>query len=403
MKTLYRHQQAIVDMAPKRHLWAWQPRTGKTYPAITLMNKVGRQALIIVPKQLFKQWEGLLKEHATVSWNLMTKETFRTQAKELISYDTVIVDESHHFSGMKSELSKQLERYIKRHNPEYVWLLTGTPYRSTPWNIYRLATILGHKWDYMDFRRNFFKERYMGRGVVYVPRADCQDELADLVREIGSIVRLEDCTDMPTDPEPVVEKLPITKEQTDLIEEITKRESNPLVRFGSYHQAASGLSLGNEFVAPREVPCAKDARIVEYIEQYDRVLIFCRYNQQIYRYEKMLKALNIPAVIINGATKDVDAAREEARDMKYGAVLINMSCSEGYALDNYSVTIYASLSYSFLDFEQSQGRTKHLEKKVPNFYVILNTEGSADEPVWDAIKDKRSFSESIFVREHMVG
>lgn len=399
---LYRHQQALVDKFPKRHLMAWQVRTGKTLTSIMLANKANLSTLIIVPKGLKKQWGQEILEHATLpKVTVLTKEEFRRDAKTLPAYGTLIVDEAHHFSGMKSILSRYLEAYIKKHNPEHVYLLTGTPYRSTPWNIYRLAAILGHKWDYPEFRRKFFYEKYLGKGVVFIPKPNCQEDLAEMVREIGSIVRLEDCTDMPKDPEPIIEKFPMSKEQQDLLAEVAQNESNPLVRFGKYHQIAQGILIGNEYQEDQSVLSAKDARVLELVEEYERALVFCRYNLQITRYQKMFEEAGVPCVVINGKTKDIDAARAQVREMKYGAALINMSCSEGYDFSGYSCTIYPSLSYSYLDFEQSQGRTKHMKKTVPNVYYILMCEGSVDIPVAENIVNKQSFSEAIFVREHL--
>lgn len=399
---LYKHQQALVDLAPSRHLIAWQVRTGKTRAVIALINKKRLAALIVVPKQLYKQWEAELVKHCTSGFYLITKEDFRRDAKKLPKYDTVAVDEAHHFSGMKSQMSKQLEKYLRFHKVTNIYLLTGTAYRSTPWNIYRLAILLGQKINYNDFKHQFFVERYLGRRVVYEPKPDCQDELADIVRSIGSIVRLEDCTDMPIDLPPIVETFKKTPEQEKLEKEILTKESNPLVRFSKFHQAASGFVLGNEFIDMQHVECAKDKRLLELIEEHGRVLIFCKYNAQLERYRQLFVGNGIKSVVINGATKDIEKTRDEVRALKEGAALIQMACSEGYDFSGYSVTIYPSLSYSYLDFEQSQGRTKHMEKKVPNFYIIMNTLESADIPVWSSIREKKSFSEAVYARMHMV-
>lgn len=399
---LYKHQQALVDLNPSRHLIAWQVRTGKTKAVIALAEKKGQSALFIVPKQLFDQWAIELNTSTLSGYQVITKEQFRKDAKSIRKYDTVVVDEAHHFSGMQSQMSKQLEKYLRFHDVKNIYLLTGTAYRSTPWNIYRLAVLLGHKLNYMEFKHQFFIERYLGRRVVYEPRPDCQEELADIVRSIGSIVRLEDCTDMPRDLPPEVELFKKTPAQIKLEEEILKKESNPLVRFSKFHQAASGFVLGNEFMAMKHVESAKDRRLLELIEEHGRVLVFCKYNAQLQRYADLCAESGIRVVVINGATRDIEGTRAVARDMKEGAVLIQMACSEGYDFSGYSVTIYPSLSYSYLDFEQSQGRTKHIEKKVPNFYIIMNTIDSADVPVWESIKEKRSFSEAVYARMHMV-
>lgn len=399
MITPYAHQQATVDRFPKRELMAWQVRTGKTLTSILLANKAACPALFIVPKQLFKQWHVELMQHCTVPFELITKEQFRKHAKTLGGRNTVVVDEAHHFSGMHSVLSRYLMAYIRLHSVEHVYLLTGTPYRSTPWNIYRLAQILGVKWDYFKFRNEFFEERHLGRRVVWQPKPNCQDALAAKVREIGSIVRLDECTDMPTDPLPIVETVDPTAEQRVMYEEIRTVESNPLTRFGKLHQAAQGILIGDGYVEDRMVPCQKDAVVLSYLKEYDRGLLFCRYNLQIERYRRLCEQEGIPYIVINGATKDVDEARRQVREMKYGLAIIQSACAEGYDFSMHSLTMYASLSYSYLDFEQSQGRTKHMEKRVPNTYVIINTKGSNDLPVWASIQNKRSFSEAVYAKE----
>lgn len=398
---LYKHQQALVDLFPKRHLLAWQVRTGKTLTAIHLANKAGVSTLVIVPKKLKDQWKRELQTHATFKGHILSKEEFKRDFKDIPKYDCLIVDEAHHFSGMKSQVSKALEKYIKIHKPTYVYLLTGTPYRSSPWNIYRLATILGHKWDFLDFRQRFFQERYLGRGVVFIARKDCQQDMAMLVSKIGSVVRLQDCTDMPPDLPPVVEDIEMTEEQHELVKAIKQTETDILARFTKYHQAASGVIGGNEFKDSYTIKTNKDARIVELINDNERVLVFARYNAQLAHIARLLKEYGIPHVVINGQTQDIEKARQDVRDLKYGAGLIQISGAEGYDFSGYNVAVYASLSYSLLDFEQSQGRIKHMNKGTPNVYIILNCKDSADGPVWESIGNKQSFSEAIFAQTQM--
>ena len=148
---LYKHQQELVYKAPNKWLLAWEVGTGKTYGALSLIKY---KALCIVPKSLQEQWKEKKDEYDI---DVITKEEFRRDHKKLPKYNALVFDEFHYFGGMqgfrkKSAMLKAALEYIKKYNPKQVYGFTGTPYLSTPWNVYALAQILGTNWDYNKFK-----------------------------------------------------------------------------------------------------------------------------------------------------------------------------------------------------------------------------------------------------------
>ena len=130
----YKHQKEILERNPKKCLLCFDTGTGKTLTSIWWANQNRLKTLVIVPKALKKQWERELKKYGETYFDVITKETFRKDWDKIGLYDAIIVDEAHYFSG-KSQMYKNLLKFIKKQDVPYVWLLTATPFLSSPWNI----------------------------------------------------------------------------------------------------------------------------------------------------------------------------------------------------------------------------------------------------------------------------
>lgn len=394
---LYKHQQTLLDANPPRALLAWEVGTGKTLMALELARKNNMTPLVICPKMLVEKWRRDAKA-AGVVVQVVSKETFRRDHPKLMPHQAVIIDETHlGFANFKSQLHKAALAYFKRCGVVYVWLLTGTPYTSTPWSIYSLARLVGVKLDYMDFRSRYFTERYFGRRVVWEPRKGIEDEIAALVKTFGSIVRLDECIDVP-DQQYLEESYELTDEQNKMIEEAHTKESNPLARFTKLHQIASGVLLGDEFTPPKSFDSLKNDRVIDLAEETSKMAVFCRFNYHIDVLAEHLTAKGIPVRIIRGDTVDRDTVVSEVEAMERVVVLINSSCSAGYELPSIGVIVFASLSYSYVDFVQAQGRFLRINKPKKNVYIVMSTKDSADEPVKLSIDRKENFSEAIYCK-----
>lgn len=400
MLTLYKHQQEIVDRFPKKLLIAHGLGSGKTITALALANKSEEGVLIICPKMLKEKWCREATAHHEWGHTVVTKEEFRRDYKKLPRFNAVIVDEAHNtFGSLTSQGYKALYSFLKVHNVEYVWLLTGTPYTSTPMSVYALGRLLGVDWKWIDWRSQYFAERHLGRRVIFEPKTGIENEIAARVREIGSIVRLDECIDIPEQTF-AEETFEFTKEQKDELKKLQETESNPLVRFGKSHQIAQGILIGDEYNPSKTFPCLKNDRIVKLAEENDKMIVFSRYNLHLEHLHEMLEKKGILSTIINGDTKDRDGVILAANNTKRLVLLIQADCAEGYELPTFSIVVHAAHTYSFVKYNQSLGRVLRINAPKPNYYLSLITKESADIPVMEAVRKKEDFHAAIFVKNN---
>lgn len=403
---LYEHQQRLLDKNPRRCLLAWSTGTGKSFMALSLAEKNQASVLIIVPKALKEKWQRDA-EMFPVKHLVLTKEEFKKLHEELDRFDAIITDEAHYFAGMKSQLSKAHLAYCRRVKPTYIWLLTATPYLSTPWNIYRLAQLLGVRWHYLDFLNKFFynvklpkKEGWMREKFIRKPRPHMEDELARHVKEIGDVVDINECADVP---DQVIETVNFTtnKKQKKLIDEVKKTEANPVVKFTKLHQIENGTLKGDEYNEDKFVSADKHEYLLELIADNPKIAVFCRYNLQIDSLHSLIKSkLKGKLVyIIRGEVKNRDEIVQQIEASEDCVVLINASCSEGYELPSIGVIVFASLSFSYKDYKQAKGRFLRINKLKKNVFIHLVNSWSVDAAVMDSIMKKQDFDIAIYAKE----
>ena len=409
---LYKHQEQLLEKNPAKHLICFDTGTGKTIMSMELTYKNQcSSALVICPKSIKEKWkrdwESWAKDkvHKKTGGSafvrvpkIMSKEEFRKDWEKVGYFEAVIVDEAHYFSG-DSAMKKNLAKYLKKNNIKYIWLLTATPYMSTPWNIYHLASHIGIKWNYMKFKDKFFTIGYRGRGTYPVIREGIEPEIARLVNMIGTTVRIDECADIP---EQVFETeyfspTPAQKKHSKVIEET---EITPIVRFSKFHQIENGSLKSDGYTKDTLIDADKTARVLELAESHKKIAIVCRYNLQIKLYERELKEQKKPVFVINGETKNKDEIVQKVENLDECIVLINASCSEGYELPSVPVCVFASLSFSYKDYKQMLGRYLRINKLKKNVYIHLVTVGGVDVAVYSAIMKKQDFDMEIYANQY---
>lgn len=405
MVMLYKHQQNLINKNPEKCLLAWETGTGKSLAAIEWAKQNhGKNTLLICPKALREKWLRDIIVNGALAlnpWIVHSKEDFRKRWKTMEKCEVVIVDEAHYFSGIKSDMSKALYNYIKKHKPK-VLLLTATPYMSTPWNIYTLARHLGHNWNYLDFKQKFFTDRYIGRRVVPEVKKGIEDDIAKLVAKIGDVVRLDECVDVPPQ---------IFEEERYLLTEHQKKgkegivETNPIVRYTRYHEIENGILVSDGYSGAAFFDCDKMERIRQLCIENKKIAIVCRYNLQIEAIKQMIigsiykDEINKNVYIIQGSTKNKDEVVQSVEREQDCIVLINAACSEGYEIPSIGVCVFASLSFSYKDYKQMCGRFLRINKLKKNVYIHLVSEG-IDSQVYNAIMAKQDFDVAIYSQEH---
>lgn len=398
MRKLFKHQSDIVRLMPKRHVLSWSVGTGKTTAALALAYYANvERTLIICPKALKEHWTReateAFKDQTEASFIVVSKEEFKKNLAKLPPCQAMIVDEAHHFFGMTSQLRKSLGWYIKKWNPGYVWLLTGTVYRSTPWDIFVLRDLLGSPIKYQDFRYKFFVDRHFGRRIVPVPRDNVEEDLAKLVGEVGSIVRLDECTDVPEQvfTEEYLSLLPEQKKAMDDLQDLT-----PIARFTKEHQITGGtLKESGE-----QYQTEKLQRAIDLAVENKHIIIVCRYNAEIDMLRDNLPGSAGEVKIIRG---DVDNRDEVIRSLPTDSpwtLLVNAACSEGWEIPYCRVMLFYSYDFSLKNYIQMLGRIQRLGHIKKNVYYSLIVKDSADEDVYDAMMRKEDVHEAIMRKRY---
>jgi len=387
---LYKHQQQLVDLNPDKHGLFWQCGTGKTLAAIELAKDKG-SALIVCPKSIKEQWEEQIDY-----WHVFTKEEFRKAWNKLPKYDCLIIDEAHYFSGIKSQMYKSLIKYVKKHNPQYIYLLTATPYLSTPFNIYCLASILGCNWSYQQFFNRFFTRVYMGSRLVPVIKTNIEPQIAKLVNTIGNTVKLQDCVDVP---EQIyqTEYFGLTLEQCTAIERIKSEETNHIVKWTRIHQVCGGSLKGDGYTETRYFKSEKLDRLKDICKEHKKVVVVCRYNAEVEMITDSLKEKYDGTIInITGQNKDRHHCIQVANKEDKCLIIINAACCEGYELPTFDLMVFYSYDFSLKNYLQMKGRIQRINNVKKNVYLSLIVKDTIDEDVKKSLDNKVSFDIEIY-------
>jgi len=384
----YKHQLRFAETAPNKFLVAHSTGTGKTYTGLLVASQRTKSCMIVCPKGVKSKWANDIKNYPDTTFVVVTKEELRRDWTLLPKYEGIIIDECHHFSSIKSQLHKNLIKYIKKHNVQYVWGMTATPYRREPFNIFALAKIHGHDWNYITFRSIFYREQYFGRKCVWVPKKGVENDVANLIKKIGDVVSFEECADLP-DIQHEIEYFEKTKEQVDAIFALESTEANPLTYYLREHQICSGVGAKT----------AKFDRILDLADTTPKLAVFCRYTGQIEAIKALLEENNHKVYVINGETKDKSKTAQDADNALKCVVIIQMDSAEGFELPSVNVIVFASMSYSYLSYVQSMGRFVRINKQNhPKLFIYLITSKSIDEDVYKNLLAKQDFDLAIYAK-----
>lgn len=397
---LREHQERAVRETPDKYgLW-FKMRVGKTATAIRLASTRASRALVIVPKSLKYQWNKEIEKWKTGSceFHVISKEDMRLGKNVPKNCDCVIPDEAHlAFANFKSKTYKALYAYIQQYNVKYIWPLTGSPYTSSSWSIFSYGHLLGKDWKWFEWNKRYFYQLRMGRRIIPKAKPGMDKELQDTLREIGTVIDLKDIADVPDD-EDVVETFALNTEQKQAIKK--HFDPLPIVRWHRQHQIESGSLKGDEYNETEYYDCLKDSRIIEIAESTPKLILVCAYLAQIYKYQQILisKFPEKHVLVISGQEKkSASEIAAETKGYDNCVVIIQADTVNGYDLQDFDTVVFASMSYSFVNYDQLRSRSKNMDKKIRCTYIHLITEGkSIDRAVYDCIQRKQDFSFELY-------
>lgn len=370
---LYAHQQRFIDRNPDRALLVWETGTGKTVAACEWLKRRSRlPALVVCPKAIVEKWKKDLKTWGAKA-DVVSRDQFKKQ--NLTKYGAIVIDEAQDFASPlfdtgRSQRSVTMYNFIKSHPGAHVLCLTATPIRSTPWNIHTLGIYVGHFWPVLPFKNQFFYLTNKFGRYHYEKRPHWQRMIRPNVEEIADVVLMADCVDVPVQHHQV-KRIAWTKEQEASLK---KGEPEPSREWYERHRAEQGD--------------AKFKELETILNGYRKVIIVCHYLSQIEDYRKRITDREV--FVLNGSTPNQDEVIQGAREADDCVFLIQASMGAGFDAAEFSVVVFASMSFKYVDYVQMKGRVKRINNLHENLFIHL-IGGKCDQAVYDTIQENRDF------------
>lgn len=251
--------------------------------------------------------------------------------------------------------------------------------------------------SFSEFREIFYTRLPVPGREIWIVKKDSatKDRLAQAVRKLGYVGRLDDFFDVP---EQTFKTIPIelTAKQQARIKDMKLEYPDPLVRVGKIHQIENGVLSGDEFNVPESFPSAKIDAILDLSVEYPRMVIFAKYTAQIAQIASALRDEGKKVLALTGETKDRGGVILEANKSPNCIFIAQAQISAGWELPDYPCMVFASRTYSFVDYDQALGRIQRANHIKKNLYVNLVVKGGVDEAVHKCLETKSDFNERLY-------
>lgn len=415
MVKLYQHQLNIINDDKKKCGLFLGTGSGKSLTSLMLAQG---KVLVICPKTIKEAgtWNKALEvsEREDISVTIISKETFRRDHEILERCDTLIIDEIHSVAGLTpdiryknkqpipkaSQLFEATQAYIKRVRPERIYALTATPTRN-PMCVLGIAWILGENWDFYKFRDVYYTQVNIGSRKIWVVRKshEVKERQGKAVRNLGYTGKLSDYFDFPEQVY-ITKEVGLTSEQIKKLRELPLEYPDPIVLCGKRNQVENGILNGDKFNDTEYFDNRKLEVLVDYAMEFPKMIVFSKYIHQIEKIAGAIKKETGKKVfIITGDVKERGDIIEEAEKTEECVLIVSSQISAGWEAPSFPVMIFASMSFSLIDRVQGEGRILRANNLKKNLYITLvarDKEDTVDEAVFEAIENKKDFSEAIY-------
>lgn len=382
--------------------------TGKTMIALTwiydaLISGTVDDVLVICPKSIVESWRlsmTRMSEFGYEDWQIQMvrdavtlvpytsvwirnrnfkrmKGTHKYEIRDHLKHGwgAIFCDESHRLGDPSSVQTKVILRMSSL--AEYRYIMTGTPDNQRYTKLYGQLkflepTLFG---EYKDFdRRYVITKDYFGNPVKYDV-----DALESLKRSHGSVARLRECFDMPSETETDI-PVPFTKEGDEVYNLMLNKVK------GSYgiwfetagvssikaKQVCSGFVYDDDHV-PHRIPNGKGDALMEIIEnRTSKVVVYCQYTPSVDAVCGLLDRSKIPYRRFDSAEKQ-PVWIEFQNDPSIKVIVVQYQRSEGLDLFSADTMVFYEPTPIAHTLEQAKARImrKGQTKKCSYYYLYV--------------------------------
>jgi SNF2 family DNA or RNA helicase len=454
MYSLRSYQKKIVDRFKDKSYGAlfMGIGTGKTFTTISILkwryeNLGHKKILIVCPQSVINTWmneinkfwpdvftkpfgdtsskrlkllsEELLKDKfiCIVNYECFTSQMYLTLCK--VTYDVLILDESHLVKSHKSKRSKNL--LTIRNKFKSCFILTASPITQNVTDLFMQFKIMDKgrtfgsnffvfKCTYMQDKNEFWKgsPNYYPKWVVR------KSMLEDLKQKMTTACEVVKTKDVLKELPPFIVKnyeVDLTLEQSKTYNNLKKElitefndtvitVENALTKILRLNQICAGHLDNTAFENTDKVDICVDL-VQKILSQGEKVIIWTVFKQDITILTKALNKAKIYDILyITGEqTAQEKAEAENAfKGVTYNIMMINIqSGSTGLNLQSASHSINYSRNFSLIHALQSEGRNyrggSEVHKTIVQHNIIVKN--SVEEEIIKALQDKKALSEDI--------
>lgn len=432
-KIFLQHQKEALTYARSRKAIGLflAMRLGKTPVTIRWVRKKKLdRVLLIAPLSVLPgmQWEDEIKQEGgwpvyiwpnerkdvwltaaeanSVGWYGINYEAIRSHPEILeLEWDAIILDESTRIRNPKARITKLLLKYTD--HIEHRAILSGLPNPESPLDLFCQMKFLHGSFLGYDNYWAFRQSKFNLFGYEWHPRKGVTEQIK---QEIHAQCFIRSQRQVGMGNKKVFERryVYLTPAQTRLQNEIKKEftAGKLSTKWAPVQQTwlarlAGGFTPDLEIMSERKLTLLK--QIVTEERPKEQIVVWFRFTSEIKAAYAILKKAGVTCKIIRGKT---DKRKRPIIQRKfhtgiYRVLLMQVQVGQhGLNLSCANTAIYYSNAWDHEVRAQSQQRIEHMMKKVPLLFIDLVTRGSVDEPVLDALQDKKRES-NRFLRDVM--
>jgi len=419
-----------------RHHYNREKKVVKTVivaPLIALSNwKNEFSKFTKIPPEKIHILEGSIKSKADqlrdldgvilCNYDIFVKQEF---SEAIIKWEPsiLVLDESHRVKDGSAKRTKNIIKVsLSMGNKKYRYLMTGSPVTNSQMDIWSQFYILDHGEtfgsSFFGFRACYFinKNSFMTGAKKFPnwqPKAGVDAEINRRIKSKASIVKKEECLDLPELVRVEVE-VPLSPMQRKLYEEMKKDyitfvndkaavASIALTKLIRMMQILTGfLKVDDGTIQRFDNPRSRIlAELLSDVGKSSRTIVWCVQHEDYATVRKVCKDAGIRAVEAHGLIeqKQRDINLELFRKDPEVRVLIGSPSAIGIAINlvESDLSIWYSRNFSLEQDEQASGRNhrsgSEIHSKVTRIDLVAR--GTLDEVILSALKDKKNMASNI--------
>lgn len=382
---LYSHQiRYINERNLNKDLLVHETGTGKSIIALCWLQLRSEIKFVLAcPKAIIPKWERDLKKWKVTNVEVVSRDAIKKI--DLKNYGGIVLDEgqdylSPAFTKQRSARTTAVYNYIRQNKNAHVLLLSATPIRSTAWNCHTAACFLGKVWDPKAFRNEFFYMSDMFGRYHYEPTKTWRKDIRPYLESISDIVLAKDIAEIPKQEHEVI-NINWTKQQEATLKE---KYLEPAAEFNARRRAEQSYE--------------KWKKLKEIIDGYRKVIVVVYYRDQIEDYIKRI-GNDREVFVLHGGVQNQDEVIEAAKASDDCVFLLQSSMGAGFDASEFSVMVFASMSFKYTDYIQSLGRINRINNLHKNKYIYL-LGGKTDRDVYQTILSGHDFNPHSYMLEY---